>query len=431
MVREGAERARIAIERLLSPFQRFAETESSGGIVLLACTALALVWANSPVASSYSSLWHTPVALGTGGARLTLSLGHWIGDALMAVFFLLVGLEIKREFLFGELSSARTAALPLAAALGGMLVPAAIYVLFNAGGPGASGWGIPMATDIAFALGILALLGPRVPVSLKVFLAALAIADDIGAVLVIAVFYTATLSLPALGVAAGVVALAALANRAGVRSPLAYGLIGVPLWVAVHASGIHATIAGVLLAATVPARPRPATEAEAPLHRMERALHPWVAFAIVPLFALASAGVRLGGAGVGTGAITWGVLLGLLLGKPIGILGATWVALRMGAAPLAGVGWRALHGVSWLGGIGFTMSLFVAQLAFDSDDALAAAKLGILGASAVAAVVGWVLLRTLGGPERRDRSQAAALRDGAPRPAGDDTPATPAADRRP
>jgi len=244
------------IERVLQPFQRFARTESSGGIVLLACTALALGWANSPWAESYHRLWETSFTIGFPGRGLTLSLHHWINDGLMAVFFFLVGLEIKREMLVGELASPRQAALPIAGALGGMLVPAGIYAVLNIGGPGAPGWGIPMATDIAFALGVVALLGPRVPLGLKIFLAALAIMDDIGAVLVIAFFYTAALSWSALAIGAVLLVALIVCNSAGVRHPVAYALLGVGLWACFLASGIHATIAGVLLAMTIPSRTR-------------------------------------------------------------------------------------------------------------------------------------------------------------------------------
>ena len=427
------------IDRVLRPFQQFTRTESAGGIVLLACTAIALIWANSPWADSYHHLWETTFAVGFPGAGLTLSLHHWINDGLMAVFFFLVGLEIKREMLVGELASPRQAALPIAGALGGMLVPAAIYAGLNMGGPGAAGWGIPMATDIAFALGVVALLGSRVPLGLKVFLAALAIVDDIGAVLVIAFFYTAALSWTALGIAVLVLAALVLCNVAGVRHPAAYALLGVGLWMAFLASGIHATIAGVLLAMTIPSRTRinedeflvrgrlilddferacsPATtvltnaaqqeaihelefaceEAQAPLLRMEHGLHAIVAFGIMPLFALANAGVHFGG-GLLEGlswSITGGTILGLVIGKPIGITLFAWLATRAGVATLpSGATWRALVGVSLLAGIGFTMAIFIASLAFpQSPGLLDSAKVGILVASLVAGLAGWILLR--------------------------------------
>jgi NhaA family Na+:H+ antiporter len=434
------------VRRVVDTFTEFTQAASAGGIALLATTAVALAWANSPWAESYHHLWETPVTVGAPGFGLTESLHHWINDGLMAVFFFLVGLEIKRELLVGELASVRQAALPIAAAIGGMVVPAGLYAALNAGGPGAAGWGIPMATDIAFALGVLALLGSRVPLGLKVFLAALAIVDDLGAVLVIALFYTASIQWAALAVAAGVLALLLVINRAEVRHPAPYVLLGLVLWVAFLKSGVHATIGGVLLALTIPARTRldraefearlrtqlaafeqaddapgattpdgdvdPVTYgvqqeviediedacegAQTPLMRLEHALHGVVAFGIMPLFALANAGVPLGApTGGAGGAITLGVLLGLVVGKPLGITLASWLAVRGGAAVLpSGVTWRHVHGAAWLGGIGFTMSLFIGGLAFPDPALLGAAKLGILGASVVAGFGGWLLVRT-------------------------------------
>jgi NhaA family Na+:H+ antiporter len=429
---------RTPIERILTPFQRFARIESSGGIVLILCTLVALVWANSPLADTYHHLWETDLEIGWGGQEFHLSFHHLINDGLMAVFFFLVGLEIKREVLVGELASVKRAALPIAAAIGGMVVPAGIYAVFNAGGPGEGGWGIPMATDIAFALGVLALIGPRAPLALRVFLAALAIVDDIGAVLVIALFYTASVSWAALAAAAVFLVAMALANRLGVRSPVVYLLLGIGLWAAFLVSGIHATVAGVLSAMTIPARTRIDTaefldrgrclmdefdnagvegtnvltnhdqqaviqeienaceQAQSPLQRIEHGLQPWVAFGIIPLFALANAGVHLSGsvADAFTHPVTLGVILGLVLGKPIGITLFSWLAVRVGvAAKPAGVSWRALNGVSWLGGIGFTMSLFIATLAFPTGAMVDEAKMGILSASLLAVVIGWILLR--------------------------------------
>ena len=431
------------IERILQPFEKFAHTASSGGIVLLLCTAIALAWANSPWGASYHHLWETEVALGAGPFAFRSSLHHLINDGLMAVFFFLVGLEIKREMLIGELASLRKASLPAAAALGGMVVPAALYFALNAGGSGAPGWGIPMATDIAFALGVLALLGDRVPAGLKIFLAALAIVDDLGAVLVIAFFYTEGVSWPTLGAAGVLLLLAVGANAAGVRRPWAYSLMGVALWAAVLASGVRATIAGVLLAMAIPARTRidedeflrrarqsveefgegcgPETnvltnqkqqeailtletlceQAQAPLQAAERKLHGIVAFGIMPLFALANAGVDLTGGDLGAvlaSPVTLGVLIGLVLGKPLGITLFSWAAVRLGVAELPrGVSWRLIHGAAWLGGIGFTMSIFVAGLAFPEAPALlTAAKLGVLAASLVAGTCGWLLLRRAG-----------------------------------
>ena len=437
---------RTPIQRILSPFQRFAATESSGGIVLILCTVVALVLANSPWAEAYHHVWETEVGLSVGGFRLAYSLHHWINDGLMAVFFFLVGLEIKREFMIGELASPRRAALPIAAALGGMVVPALIYASLNAGGPGAPGWGIPMATDIAFALGVLALLGPRVPLGLKVFLAALAIVDDLGAVLVIALFYTAEISWLSLGVGALFLAAMVVLNRLEVRQPGAYLVFGVGLWLAFLFSGVHATVAGVLAALTIPSRTRIDTEgfllrsrylvdqfdragvegedvltsheqqaviqavenaceaAQAPLQRIEHDLQGWVAFGIIPLFALANAGVHLPAdfAGALAHPVTLGTILGLVLGKPIGITLFAWLAVRAGVAAMPeGVAWRALHGVSWLGGIGFTMSLFIANLAFPGGEMADEAKVGILSASILAGLVGWLLLRGRAGEAAR------------------------------
>ena len=433
----GAERT--LAERAFRPFQQFAHEASAGGIVLLACTVLALIWANSPWASSYVHLWEQKITVGSPGWGLSLSLHHWINDGLMAVFFFVVGLEIKREFLVGELASVRQAAFPMAGAVGGMVVPALIYVAFNAGGEGAAGWGIPMATDIAFALGVLALLGSGVPLALKVFLAALAIVDDIGAVLVIALFYSGELSTTALGWAGAIMALLVLANLGGVRNPVPYALLGLVLWAAVLESGIHATVAGVLLALTIPSRTRidagefsrRAREAlagfesasrpgatvltdadqqaalrdierlceaaQAPLLKLETKLHGVVAFGIMPLFALANAGVRLEGplGQVITDPIAMGIVLGLAVGKPLGITLLAWLAVRIGlAARPAGVSWMAVHAVSWLAGIGFTMSLFIGSLAFASEGPLLAAKIGILAGSLLAGVVGALLLRS-------------------------------------
>jgi NhaA family Na+:H+ antiporter len=428
------------IDRILQPFAQFAHTASSGGIVLLVCTGIALAWANSPWAASYHHLWELEIAIDVPLFAIRSTLHHVINDGLMVVFFFLVGLEIKREVRTGELASFRQAALPTAAALGGMVVPAALYAALNVGGPGSSGWGIPMATDIAFALGVLALLGDRIPSGLKVLLAALAIVDDIGAVLVIALFYTDEVSWGALAAAAAFLLLAAGANAAGVRRPWAYTLIGMGLWGAVLASGVHATIAGVLLAMTIPSRTRidedqflqgarqsveafergcgPGTnvltnqaqqealltletlceQAQAPLQTVERKLHGIVAFGIMPLFALANAGVQLSGGDLGTALsspVTLGVILGLVLGKPLGITLFSWAAVRVGLAALPrGVTWRMVHGVAWLGGIGFTMSLFVAGLAFAGAPALlTAAKLGVLAASLAAGICGWLLVR--------------------------------------
>jgi NhaA family Na+:H+ antiporter len=423
---------------VLRPFQRFAAFQASGGIVLLACAAIAMLWANSPAASSYDALWQTPMTVAFGTFAISKSLLLWINDGLMAVFFFAVGLEIKREILVGELASPRQAALPVVAALGGMIVPALLYLIFTAGTPASAGWGIPMATDIAFALGILALLGSRAPTSLKVFLTALAIADDLGAVLVIALFYTAKLSLGTLAFGLGLLLLLWVANRAGVRRPGIYLVVGVIVWVAFLKSGVHATIAGVLLALTIPARSGAAsgalvargrellTELEraergdvgsftgedrqaliaaleghtelggSPLWRLEHALHPWIAFFIMPVFALANAGVAVGGGIVASVAhpVGLGVIVGLVLGKQIGVTLFSWLSVRLGLATLpVDLTWRHIYGASWLAGIGFTMSLFITGLAFSDPELVTVSKLGILVASVVAGLVGWALLR--------------------------------------
>jgi Na+:H+ antiporter, NhaA family len=388
------------IQRLVRPFQEFADLEASGGLLLIGCTVAALIWANSPFAASYFHFWHMDLTFGRIGGLLAEPLHFWINDGLMALFFLLVGLEIKREILVGELASFQRAVLPIAAALGGMIVPAAFYLLFNHGGPGAAGWGIPMATDIAFALGVLALLGNRVPTSLKVFLAALAIADDIGAVLVIAFFYTERISWISLGVGGLFFVALLAANRAGVRHLLIYAILGLGLWVAFLQSGIHATVAGVLLAIAIPARQRTASRAvlmsnESPMLRLEHALIPWNRYLIMPVFALANAGVALGGGAARSvvAPVSLGVIFGLVIGKPIGIVLFSWLATQTRlAGMLDGIGWRQIVGVGMLGGIGFTMSLFIANLAFGDGTALETAKVGILVASILSGIAGVIVL---------------------------------------
>jgi NhaA family Na+:H+ antiporter len=379
-------------EFLVKPFQEFTKLEASGGILLLAFAVAALVWANSPFGQSYVDLWHVEVVVGGGALRLEKDLLHWINDGLMAVFFLLVGLELKRELLDGELASPRKAALPIFAAVGGMLVPAAFYLALNLGGPGEAGWGIPMATDIAFALAVLAALGSRAPTGLKVFLTALAIVDDLGAILVIALFYSGTLEGSALAVAAMAVGALFLLNRAGFRRFLPYAVLGLVLWVAVLKSGVHATVAGVLLAFTIPAN-EVGDEYHSPLEWVEHALHPWVVYMILPIFALANAGVTFGGGAGGAQDITLGIVLGLVLGKPVGVLLFSWIATRVRMAELPeSTTWTDILAVGFLAGIGFTMSLFIAGLAFPSAELLDASKIGILAASAVAAVLGTVLM---------------------------------------
>ncbi|MFN2224860.1 MAG: Na+/H+ antiporter NhaA [Anaerolineae bacterium] len=414
-------------------FRQFTRLQASGGILLLAAAAVALIWANSAWGQGYFDLWETYLTVSLGSMVLKENLLHWVNDGLMVIFFFVVGLEIKREVLVGELASPRRAALPLVAAVGGMVVPALIYVAFNIGRPGEAGWGIPMATDIAFVLGILTLFGSRVPVSLKVFFTALAIADDLGAVLVLALFYSGEISWLALGVAAALLAALVVLNLGRVRHPLPYGLLGIGLWLAFLQSGLHPTIAGVLLALTIPARSRVETEAfmaqctaalrglgrqdpdeasrrrqaaaqtleviaeriQTPLQRLERNLNPWVAYLVVPVFALANAGVGLSGNLLEalTQPLSLGIILGLLLGKSVGITLFSWLAVKAGIADLPyGVSWRQLFAASWLAGIGFTMSLFIASSAFEEPALLTLAKMDILFASVLAALVGFVLI---------------------------------------
>jgi len=369
---------------------------AASGVALMFAAALAFVWANSPWADAYGSLLATPVAVEVGAAGLHKPLLLWINDGLMALFFLMVGLEVKREIVQGELSSVRKAALPVAAALGGMVVPALLYALINLGGPGQAGWAIPMATDIAFALGVLALLGDRVPTSLKVFLAALAVADDIGAVAVIALFYTSKLSLTALLIAAGLGGLLLVLNRLKVQNLGLYLLVGAALWVAVLKSGVHATIAGVILAMAIPLH-GVEDDDHSPLVHLEHTLHPWVSWLVLPVFALANAGVTVLGAEIELlHPVALGTAAGLVLGKSLGIPVFSWFAVRSGLGQLPeGASWGHVIGVGLLGGIGFTMSIFVAGLAFTDPALLDTAKLGILGSSLLAGVIGAaVLLRS-------------------------------------
>ncbi len=387
--------------RLLDPLREFLREEAAGGLVLVVAAIVALVLANSPWSQGWESLWSTDLGVEVGGAHWGMSLHHWVNDGLMVVFFLVVGLEIKRELVMGELREPRTAILPIVAAVGGAVLPAIIYLALNQGGPGASGWGVPMATDIAFALGVLALVGRGLPPGLRLFLATLAIVDDLIAVLVIALFYTSSVDL--LGVAEVVVVMLLLvvANRRGVRSLLVYGVLGVALWLGVLVSGVHATVAGVLLAATIPAvvgaAPGDGRSTRSPLVRLEDLLHPWSAYLVVPLFALANAGVRLeGGLDSITGPIGLGIILGLLVGKPLGIVGFTWLLVRTSVATLPeGVTWRQLVGLGILAGIGFTMSLFIADLAALDEAGHRSAKLGVLAATVVTAAVGWVVMRRM------------------------------------
>jgi Na+:H+ antiporter, NhaA family len=420
------------------PFARFLQHEAASSVLLLAATVTALVWANSPWSDGYGHLLHIDVGLSWGDARFTLSLQHWVNDGLMAVFFFVVGLEIKREIALGQLSTLRSATLPVAGALGGMILPALIYATINARGPGARGWGIPMATDIAFALGILALVGKRAPLGLKVFLTALAIADDLAAVLVIAIFYTEQIVIGPLIVALSLLALLFVAGRLGVRQIWIYALLVVGVWLATFASGIHATVAGILVALVVPIKSRIDPEkflsravgalnelqqsklTRASLARdhqqfavvqdlhevssdlmpagifFEKALHPITAFLILPLFAFFNAGVVLdtGLRDALVHPVSLGILAGLVIGKPVGIGLACFIVMQLGFADLPrGVSGPQLVGASILAGIGFTMSLFISDLALSDPALIAPAKAAILVAAILAASTGFAVLR--------------------------------------
>ncbi|KWT03276.1 Na+/H+ antiporter NhaA [Pseudomonas amygdali] len=376
----------------LAFIKRFFAAEAAGGLILMAAALAALIVANSPLADSYFAALHTVLA--------GMSVAHWINDGLMAIFFMLVGLEIKREMLAGQLASWSQRALPGFAALGGMVVPALIYVAFNWGQPDTiGGWAIPAATDIAFALGVLSLLGKRVPLSLKIFLSALAILDDLGAVLIIALFYTSDLSIPMLLAALGSIAVLVALNRLGVKKLLPYLIVGALLWFFMLQSGIHATLAGVALALCIPLG-KPAEEASSPLLHLEEKLHPWVAFAVVPVFGFANAGVSLSGitADKLLGPVPLGVALGLLIGKQVGIFALAALAIRAGLARLPdGSNWGQLYGVAALCGIGFTMSLFIGALAFPGAPELVyEVKVGVLIGSVLSALLGVVVLRRFG-----------------------------------
>ncbi|MBV6458814.1 MAG: Na(+)/H(+) antiporter NhaA [Fimbriimonadaceae bacterium] len=438
-----SERLEAARRRLLQPFREFVELQASGGILLLAASVAALIWANSPAAPSYGAFRHTVIGFDIGVFKLMEPVERWVNDGLMAIFFLLVGLEIKREVLVGELSSTRKAALPIAAALGGMIVPAVLYLSVNVRSGYANGWAVPMATDIAFSLGVLAMMGSRIPISLKVFLTALAIVDDIGAVLVIAFFYSSSLNLAALAVVAGCVALLLILNYSDVRQLPVYLLIGVVLWLAMLKSGVHATVAGILLAASIPARTRinagdflrrtrrlvddfdrygsddedvllseqrqgvlrgievACEQMQMPLQRLEHNLHPYVTYLIVPIFALANAGVAMPAIGELAMPASLGVILGLTIGKPLGIVGFAWIACRTNLASLpSGLTWAQMWGVGCLGGIGFTMALFIAGMAI-TDATLETLKLSILLSSVVAGLLGWIVLSRAAGSDRQ------------------------------
>jgi NhaA family Na+:H+ antiporter len=384
--------------RPMSVFRNLLESEAAAGLILMGAGALALVVANSPLSSFYFEGLHSYL--------FGLSVEHWINDGLMAVFFLLVGLEIKREMLDGQLSTWPRRILPGVAAVGGMVAPALVYVSFNLGNPETlKGWAIPAATDIAFALGVLSLLGSRVPASLKVFLTALAIIDDLGAVVIIALFYTADLSLPALGLTALLLACLIGLNRFGVEKLWPYLMLGVVLWIAVLQSGVHATLAGVALALTIPLRLTPARtdDSHSPLHRLEHAIHPWVGYGVVPIFGFANAGVSFAGLDASTlvGPVPLGIAFGLIVGKQIGVFGTAWATVRLGFADKPdGATMPQIYAVSLLCGIGFTMSLFIGGLAFaGSPEVSDAVKIGVLGGSIISGFAGWMVFRFL--PVRR------------------------------
>ena len=419
------------IDRVVEPLVRFLHVESASGVVLLVFTAAALVLANSNFSAPFLEFWKTSLGLTVGSVEFRYPLKHWINDGLMAIFFFVVGLEVKREIVVGELRDIRQAALPIAAALGGMLAPAMIYFYFQWGAAGQGGWGIPMATDIAFVVGCLAVLGPRVPRSLRILLLSLAIADDIGAILVIAIGYTSELRLLFLAWGFAGIGLVIVLTRLGVRSHLVYVVVGAGVWLGFHESGVHATIAGVILGLLTPARPlvgrrllakftealgdflqgeswqdtrqrhlmmmsvrRAARETVSPLERVETVLHPWVSFVIMPLFAFANAGVPIQLSGF-SDPVAAAIMAGLGMGKPLGIFLFSWLAVRFGLARLPeGVNWGVLVAGGVLAGIGFTMSLFIAELAL-GDDMLEAAKIGILAGSAICALIGMILLRWL------------------------------------
>ncbi len=419
-------------------FREFARLQASGGILLLLGVILAVLLANSPLSEFYFQFWDTELSFQLGRFSLSEHLLEWVNDALMVVFFFVVGLEIKREVTVGELAAPRRAALPVMAALGGMIVPAAIYLVFNSGTAGAAGWGIPMATDIAFTLGILTVLGGRVPLSLKVFFTAMAIADDIGAVLVIAIFYTSEIVWISLAAGAGILLILFAINRFGIFHPLPYGILGVGLWLAFLESGVHPSIAGVLLALTIPTRPEPNVQAflaqcqtifgefdpigneaereavlsgrrqaaaqalerilermQSPAQRLQRSLHPWTTYVILPVFALANAGVEFSTdlSDALSHPVSLGIMLGLVIGKAAGLSAFSWLAVRTKLAELpADLGWAQIFSASWLAGIGFTISLFIADAAFTDPELLSIAKISVFAASLLASVIGLSLL---------------------------------------
>ncbi|MGC4029865.1 MAG: Na+/H+ antiporter NhaA [Steroidobacteraceae bacterium] len=391
----------LLADRAISAFTRFARIEAASGILLLIAAAVALVWANSPLAQSYEALWHTPLSIGLGHWVFSRPLHFWINDGLMTLFFLVVGMEIRREIHDGALATLRQAAMPLVAAMGGVVAPALIYLSLNAPAAQMRGWAVPTATDIAFAVGVLALLGRSVPVNVRIFLLALAIIDDIIAVLIIAFFYSGGLDVMGLPVAALGLITTLLFQRAGIVSAFPYCIPGALVWTGLFLSGAHPALAGVVLGLMTPVlRPRN-RDLAAPVTRVQQALHPWAAFVIMPLFALANAGVTISGTDLTAAssvAVLAGVALALVAGKPLGIFTASWLMVRLGLCRLPeGVAWSGILLIGLLGGIGFTMSVFIAMLAFEEAALLAAAKLGILLGSVAAALLGlawgWMLAR--------------------------------------
>lgn len=438
-----------SFDKVLTPFEEFIHRETTSGLLLMAMAVIALIMANGPLADTYLHIIHTMVSIDIGSWSLEMSLHHWINDALMALFFFVVGLELKRELLVGELAKLRNATLPIAAAIGGMVVPALIYFAINPSGDAALGWGVPMATDIAFAIGALALLASRVPRALITFLVALAIVDDLGAVLVIAIFYTETIQLIPLTVAGGLFTVLMAFNMAGIRKTMPYLIVAALLWYALLQSGVHATLAGILGALTVPATPKYNPErfsehikelmqrfdrshqpdksimtndalrsvvqtlengvhsVQAPLQKLEHTWHMPVAYLIIPIFALANAGIPLEFSSLGeslTHPVMLGVSLGLVLGKFIGITGACWLVLKLGIAELPkDTLFTQIAGVSLLAGIGFTMSIFVAQLGFShNEELLLMAKTGILFASLLAGISGYIWLYLVSAPQDKE-----------------------------
>lgn len=426
------------LDEIFLPFREFIKKEEAGGFLLFMSTLIAMIWANSPLHDSYHTILHTQLSIAVGSFHVSTTLIHFVNDGLMTLFFFVIGLEIKREMLSGALSTFKQAILPVVAAIGGMLCPAAIFAIFNTGTPGAPGWGIPTATDIAFSLGVLALIGNRIPISLKVFLTAVAVADDIGAIIVISLFYAGKIAWLPVGAAAMLSCCLLLINRMGVKKPTVYAILGLGVWASLVQSGIHATVSGVIVAMFVPVRntysfdyfidnsrdslkvfeqslntpedilnhrqknsalreiENTRKKVESPLLHMEHTLHPWVTFLIIPMFALANAGVSIPDNFFSSllHPVTAGIFFGLILGKQVGIISGVWLMVQFKVSPLPkGLTFRRLYGLSWLCGIGFTMSLLITDIAFESQELIDQSKIAILMASLAAGMIGWLLLR--------------------------------------